>query len=75
MNTVATTELVPQYSAFMKKLIALLVFSVVAIFGVGRFNLGEAYHLSTKELRGADIFLDEPSVTGTENALTAAVAA
>src|SRR5205085_1215562 len=40
-----------------------------------RFDLGEAYHLSTKELRGADIFLDEPSVTGTENALTAAVAA
>jgi UDP-N-acetylglucosamine 1-carboxyvinyltransferase len=40
-----------------------------------RFDLGEAYHLSTKQLRGADIFLDEPSVTGTENALTAAVAA
>ena len=40
-----------------------------------RFDLGEAYELSTKQLRGADIFLDEPSVTGTENALTAAVAA
>jgi len=39
------------------------------------FDLGEAYQLSTKQLRGADIFLDEPSVTGTENALTAAVAA
>jgi UDP-N-acetylglucosamine 1-carboxyvinyltransferase len=39
------------------------------------FDLGEAYHMSTKQLRGADIFLDEPSVTGTENALTAAVAA
>src|SRR5438132_3179816 len=39
------------------------------------FDLGEAYRLSTKQLRGADIFLDEPSVTGTENALTAAVAA
>src|SRR5213082_1051911 len=39
------------------------------------FDLGEAYRLSTKQLRGADIFLDEPSVTGTENAMTAAVAA
>jgi UDP-N-acetylglucosamine 1-carboxyvinyltransferase len=39
------------------------------------FELGEAYVLSAKQLRGADIFLDEPSVTGTENALTAAVAA
>ena len=29
----------------------------------------------TKGLRGADIFLDEPSVTGTENAVMAAVAA
>jgi UDP-N-acetylglucosamine 1-carboxyvinyltransferase len=40
-----------------------------------KFDLGDAYRLSTKQLRGADIFLDEPSVTGTENALTAAVAA
>jgi UDP-N-acetylglucosamine 1-carboxyvinyltransferase len=39
------------------------------------FDLGEAYELSAKQLRGADIFLDEPSVTGTENALMAAVAA
>ena len=39
------------------------------------FELGESFQLSTKELRGADIFLDEPSVTGTEQALTAAVAA
>ncbi|HEX7546667.1 MAG TPA: UDP-N-acetylglucosamine 1-carboxyvinyltransferase [Gemmatimonadaceae bacterium] len=30
---------------------------------------------TTKGLRGADVFLDEPSVTGTENALMAAVAA
>ena len=30
---------------------------------------------STKGLTGADVFLDEPSVTGTENALMAAVAA
>src|SRR5688572_16641248 len=29
----------------------------------------------TKQLKGADVFLDEPSVTGTENALMAAVAA
>ena len=31
--------------------------------------------LSLKEFRGADVFLDEPSVTGTENALVAAAAA
>jgi UDP-N-acetylglucosamine 1-carboxyvinyltransferase len=30
---------------------------------------------TTKGLRGADVFLDEPSVTGTENAIMAAVAA
>ncbi len=30
---------------------------------------------TTKGLRGADVFLDEPSVTGTENAVMAAVAA
>ena len=39
------------------------------------FHLGEAFELTTKGLRGADVFLDEPSVTGTENALSAAVAA
>src|SRR5918999_6056091 len=40
------------------------------------FKLDEAYHLrARKGLKGADVFLDEPSVTGTENALTAAVAA
>jgi UDP-N-acetylglucosamine 1-carboxyvinyltransferase len=39
------------------------------------FELEEMFHLSTPGLRGADVFLDEPSVTGTENALTAAVAA
>ncbi|MEP6572150.1 MAG: UDP-N-acetylglucosamine 1-carboxyvinyltransferase [Gemmatimonadota bacterium] len=38
-------------------------------------DLGESYKISAKELRGAEIFLDEPSVTGTENALMAAVAA
>lgn len=39
------------------------------------FELSDSFHLSTKGLRGADVFLDEPSVTGTENALMAAVAA
>jgi UDP-N-acetylglucosamine 1-carboxyvinyltransferase len=39
------------------------------------FEVEDSFHLSTKGLRGADLFLDEPSVTGTENAITAAVAA
>jgi UDP-N-acetylglucosamine 1-carboxyvinyltransferase len=39
------------------------------------FELDEAYKLRAPKLKGADVFLDEPSVTGTENALTAAVAA
>lgn len=39
-------------------------------------TVGESYELTApKGLIGADIFLDEPSVTGTENALMAAVAA
>ncbi len=38
-------------------------------------NVGDDYTVEAKRLRGADIFLDEPSVTGTENALMAAVAA
>lgn len=33
------------------------------------------YHLETKGLEGADFFLDEPSVTATENAVMAAVLA
>jgi len=37
-------------------------------------TVGDTYTLEGK-LTGADIFLDEPSVTGTENALMAAVAA
>ena len=37
-------------------------------------SMGDAYKLEGK-LKGADIFLDEPSVTGTENALMAAVSA
>jgi UDP-N-acetylglucosamine 1-carboxyvinyltransferase len=39
------------------------------------FRLDDAYHLRAPTLRGADVFLDEPSVTGTENALMAAAAA
>jgi UDP-N-acetylglucosamine 1-carboxyvinyltransferase len=38
-------------------------------------DVGDRYELRTKKLKGQDIFLDEPSVTGTENALMAAVAA
>jgi UDP-N-acetylglucosamine 1-carboxyvinyltransferase len=39
-------------------------------------SVGDTYQLEApKGLTGADIFLDEPSVTGTENALMAAVAA
>jgi UDP-N-acetylglucosamine 1-carboxyvinyltransferase len=38
-------------------------------------RVGADYTLEAKALVGTDIFLDEPSVTGTENALMAAVAA
>src|SRR6202012_1737583 len=37
--------------------------------------VGERYELTTGGLRGADIFLDEASVMGTENAVMAAVLA
>jgi UDP-N-acetylglucosamine 1-carboxyvinyltransferase len=37
--------------------------------------VGDRYELEAKGLTGNDIFLDEPSVTGTENALMAAVLA
>jgi UDP-N-acetylglucosamine 1-carboxyvinyltransferase len=37
--------------------------------------VGDRYELEAKVLKGDDIFLDEPSVTGTENALMAAVMA
>jgi UDP-N-acetylglucosamine 1-carboxyvinyltransferase len=40
-----------------------------------KVEAGESYELRAKELRGADLFLDEPSVTGTENAILAAVRA
>lgn len=38
-------------------------------------HLNGAYEFRTKGLAGADVFFDEPSVTATENALCAAVAA
>ncbi|HEX5830143.1 MAG TPA: UDP-N-acetylglucosamine 1-carboxyvinyltransferase [Gemmatimonadaceae bacterium] len=38
-------------------------------------HVNESFRLSTRGLRGADVFLDEPSVTATENALVAAAAA
>ena len=37
--------------------------------------VGDRYEIEARHLAGADVFLDEPSVTGTENALMAAVAA
>jgi UDP-N-acetylglucosamine 1-carboxyvinyltransferase len=36
---------------------------------------GDRYEIEARRLEGADVFLDEPSVTGTETALMAAVAA
>ncbi|HEX3159185.1 MAG TPA: UDP-N-acetylglucosamine 1-carboxyvinyltransferase [Gemmatimonadaceae bacterium] len=38
-------------------------------------RVDESFHLTASGLRGADVFLDEPSVTATENALVAAAAA
>lgn len=49
---------------------------VLALESLGAsVELGLTYQIEAKRLTGADIFLDEPSVTGTENALMAAVAA
>jgi UDP-N-acetylglucosamine 1-carboxyvinyltransferase len=39
------------------------------------FALNEAFRLQAKQLRGADILLDQASVTGTENAIMAAALA
>lgn len=39
------------------------------------FEFGDTIRMTSRGLKGSDIFLDEPSVTGTENAITAAVAA
>jgi UDP-N-acetylglucosamine 1-carboxyvinyltransferase len=41
----------------------------------GEKRLDQGFEIRTRGLKGADIFLDEPSVTGTENALMAAVLA
>jgi UDP-N-acetylglucosamine 1-carboxyvinyltransferase len=38
-------------------------------------DVGDRYEIEAKALTGSEIFLDEPSVTGTENALMAAVMA
>ncbi|MFN8651025.1 MAG: UDP-N-acetylglucosamine 1-carboxyvinyltransferase [Gemmatimonadales bacterium] len=40
-----------------------------------QLTVGEKFEIETRGLKGAEIFLDEPSVTGTENALMAAVCA
>ena len=39
------------------------------------FDLTDVFDIRADKLRGADVFLDEPSVTATENAMVAAVAA
>ena len=49
-------------------------FHVLQALGA-EYELGERFRFSTSGLKGADVFLDEPSVTATENALVAAVAA
>lgn len=49
---------------------------VLALEALGaEHEFGERIVFRAKKLTGADIFLDEPSVTGTENAVMAAVAA
>ncbi|HET9066811.1 MAG TPA: UDP-N-acetylglucosamine 1-carboxyvinyltransferase [Gemmatimonadales bacterium] len=40
-----------------------------------RVDVGANYTIEARQLHGADVFLDEPSVTATENALMAAVRA
>ena len=49
-------------------------FHVLQALGA-EYELGERFRFSTRGLKGAEVFLDEPSVTATENALVAAVAA
>ena len=41
----------------------------------GRVRLDGGFHIKAERLVGTDVFLDEPSVTGTENAIMAAVLA
>jgi UDP-N-acetylglucosamine 1-carboxyvinyltransferase len=49
---------------------------VMALEALGATVLvGHQYEITGKRLKGSEIFLDEPSVTGTENALLAAVTA
>ncbi len=49
---------------------------VLALEALGATSeFGDRIVFRAKQLKGADIFLDEPSVTGTENAVMAAVAA
>ncbi len=40
-----------------------------------KVKVDDKFHLTSKGFKGADVFLDEPSVTATENALVAAAAA
>jgi UDP-N-acetylglucosamine 1-carboxyvinyltransferase len=40
-----------------------------------KFTLTDTFEITTDGLKGADVFLDEPSVTATENAIMAAVMA
>lgn len=49
-------------------------FHVLEALGAS-YTLGERFRFTAGALKGADVFLDEPSVTATENALVAAVAA
>ena len=49
---------------------------VLALEQLGaQVEVGDRYEIEGRRLKGCDIFLDEPSVTGTENALMAAVMA
>ncbi len=49
---------------------------LVALRGLGaEIEVGAVYTLRASGLKGASLFLDEPSVTGTENAIMAAVTA
>jgi UDP-N-acetylglucosamine 1-carboxyvinyltransferase len=49
---------------------------VLALEQLGaQIEVGDRYEIEARQLTGCDIFLDEPSVTGTENALMAAVMA
>ncbi len=73
------TEPKPLDPALCKEIRASILLAGPMLARFGRVTLpppgvGDAYKLEGK-LKAADIFLDEPSVTGTENALMAAVRA